>query len=180
MDNQVLSEEMRRRVREAVRKDPSRMTMQLARELDVPEVEIVRAMPDSRAVELDVGRWQELIGCLEGLGELHVIVSSGAATLEAVGRFGNFSTTGEVFNVQTPSLDMHIHWQRLGAVFAIEKPGHLNQVNTLSLQFFDQAGHAAFKVFFNFGGAATAERSARFRELREKYRKGDPPLPNAS
>jgi len=118
-----------------------------------------------------MARWEELIRFFEGLGELHVIVSNGGATLEAVGAFGNFSTWGEFFNVQTESLDMHIRWPELGSAFVVEKPSHMNEVNILSVQFFDRAGHAAFKVFFNFGGKPNPERLAKFAELRQAFRR---------
>jgi len=165
-----VSNGLRQRIRATLLEQPNRMAMQLAREFGVPEVEIVRAMPEGRAVELDVGRWEELIRSLEGLGTLHVIVSNGAATLEAVGEFGNFSTWNEFFNVQTKTLDMHIRWPNLGAVFAVEKPSHMNGVNTYSIQFFDKDGHAALKVFLNFGGGLPAERMAGFEKLRERFR----------
>ena len=35
------------------------MTLQLARDLGVPEVEVIRALPDDRAVELDATRWED-------------------------------------------------------------------------------------------------------------------------
>src|SRR5438067_73368 len=106
-----LPEEKRQRILAALQEDPSRMTLQLARDLDVPEVEIIRAIPDGRAVELDAARWEEIIRGLEALGNVHVIVSNGGATLEANGQFGKFSKWGEFFNVQTKSLDMHIRWR---------------------------------------------------------------------
>ena len=159
------------RVRAAFDENPGAMTMQLAREFGVAEADILRAMPDGRAVELDIARWEELIGCLEPLGDVHVIVTNAAATLECVGRFGKFSTWGEFFNVQT-KLDMHIRWPRLGAAFAVEKPGHLDGVPTLSVQFYDADGHSAFKVFLTFGGKPpTPERRAQFDALRERFRK---------
>jgi putative hemin transport protein len=148
------------------------MTSQMARELGVPEVDVIRALPEGRSVELDISRWEELIRSLETLGTVHVLVSNGAATLEAVGQFGHFSTWGEFFNVQTKSLDMHIRWQQLGSAFAVEKPGHLDGVNTLSIQFYDRAGCAAFKVFLSFGGRAPApERVAQFTQLRDRFKK---------
>jgi putative hemin transport protein len=159
------------RIRDAVRKNPNAMTMQLARDLGVPEAEVIRAFPDGRAVELDAGRWEELIRNFEELGELHVIVSNGAATLEAVGAFGNFSTWGDFFNVQTPTLDMHIRWPNLGSIFAVEKPSHMNGIGTCSVQFFDKKGDACFKVFFNFGGPLAPERSAVFQRLRQQFGK---------
>ncbi len=165
-------EQRAERVRAAVRRAPAKMTMQVARELGVPEVEVIRALPDGRAVELDAARWEELIRGFEAFGAVHVIASNGAVTIESVGQFGGFSTWGEFFNVQSKSLDMHIRWPQLGSAFAVEKPSHMDGVDTLSFQFYDRAGAAAFKVFVSFGGeAASAERVALFNELRERFRK---------
>ena len=99
-----------------------------------------------------------------------MLVSNGATTIEVDGQFGGFSTAGEFFNVQTETLDMHIRWQQLAAVFAVEKPGHMDGMATRSIQFFDQAGAAALKVFLNFGGPLSPEREAWFTEVRKKFR----------
>jgi putative hemin transport protein len=160
------------RIQATIRESPNQMTMLLARQFGVPEVEVVRAFPDDRAVELAVERWEELIRRLEPFGKVHVIVSNGGATLEVNGQFGGFSTTGEFFNVQTKSLDMHIRWREIGAAFAVEKPGHLDGKKTLSFQFFDRSGHAAFKVFLGFGGSIPPEKAERFVQIRDAFRKG--------
>ncbi|MBM4072875.1 MAG: heme degradation protein [Planctomycetes bacterium] len=157
-------------LRAAIRDDPNQMNMLLARKFGVPEVEVLRAFPEDRAIELDAGRWEELIRRLEPFGNVHVIVSNGGATLEANGSFGEFSTTGDFFNVQTKSLDMHIRWREIGAIFAVEKPGHMVGARTLSFQFFDRAGHAAFKVFLGLG-AAPPSKAGQFIEIREEFRK---------
>ncbi len=159
------------RVREAVLRNPRKMTLQLARELGVPEVEVLRAFPDDRATELDIGHWEGIVRGFEQLGPVRVLVSNAGATLEVEGAFGGFSTTGEFFNVQTPSLDLHIRWPQLAAAFAVEKPGHMDGITTLSFQFFDQAGASAFKVFLNFGGRPSPDRERQFRSLRESHRK---------
>ena len=172
MESNTLTPTVDERIREAVRNNPNAMTMQLARELGVPEAEVVRAMPDGRSVELDAERWEALIRSFEGLGTVHVIVSNGGATLESVGEFGNFSTWNEFFNVQTKTLDMHIRWPQIGAIFAVEKPSHMSGVSTYSVQFYDRTGAAAFKVFLNFGGGLPADRIEAFRRLREQFRKG--------
>jgi putative heme utilization carrier protein HutX len=163
--------ETKERIRAAIQENPNQMTLLLAHQLGVPEVEVIRAFPDDRAVELGPERWEELIRRLEAFGKVHVLVSNGAATLEANGQFGHFSTTGDFFNVQTKSLDMHIRWRELGAVFAVEKPGHLDGKKTLSFQFFDRSGHSAFKVFLGFGGSLSAEQAEQFRQVRETFRK---------
>jgi len=161
----------RERIQAALREDPNQLTMLLARKFDVPEVEVIRAFADDRAIELDAKRWEELIRALEAFGKVHVIVSNGAATLEANGEFGNFSTTGDFFNVQTKSVDMHIRWREIGAIFAVEKGGHLDGRRTLSFQFFDRSGHSAFKVFLGFGSSIPPAKAEQFNQLREAFRK---------
>ena len=158
------------RIRAAIEKNPRKMTLQLARDLGVPEVEVIRAFPPDRVMELDIARWQALLESLEPFGSVRVLVSNGAATIEVDGQFGGFSRTGEFFNVQTETLDMHVRWKELAAVFAVEKPGHLDGTATRSIQFFDRTGAAALKVFLNFGGPISPEREAHFTELRNKFR----------
>jgi putative hemin transport protein len=147
------------------------MTLQLARDLGVPEVEVIRAFPTDRVVELDIARWEELLRSFVAFGSVRVLVSNGAATIEVDGQFGGFSTAGEFFNVQTDLLDMHIRGRELSAVFAVEKPGHMDGMATRSFQFFDQTGAAAFKVFLNFGGPISPKREARFIELRANFKR---------
>src|SRR5476651_1211119 len=158
------------RIRAAIDKNPRKMTLQLARDLGVPEVEVIRAFPANRVRELDIARWEELLQSFEAFGSVRVLVSNGASTIEVNGQFGGFSTAGEFFNVQTDSLDMHIRWQQLAAAFAGEKPGHMDGMATRSFQFFDQTSAAAFKVFLNFGGPIEPERKARFVELRKEFK----------
>jgi putative hemin transport protein len=159
------------RIRAAIQKNPRQMTLQLAHDLGVPEVEVIRALPPDRVTELDVARWEELLQSLEAFGSVRVLVSNGATTIEADGQFGGFSTAGEFFNVQTETLDMHIRWRQLAAAFAVEKPGHMDGVPTRSFQFFDQAGAAALKVFLNFGAAIESEREARFQAIRAGFKR---------
>jgi putative heme utilization carrier protein HutX len=159
------------RIRSVVEKNPRKMTLQLARDLGVPEVEVIRAFPADRVTELDITRWEELLCSLEALGSVRVLVSNGATTIEVDGQFGGFSTAGEFFNVQTETLDMHIRWQQLAAVFAVEKPGHMDGMTTRSIQFFDQTGDAALKIFLNFGGKISPERETWFMDVRKKFRR---------
>jgi len=158
------------RIRDAVAKNPRKMTLQLARDLGVPEVDVIRAFSPDRVTELAVAHWEELLRSLEALGSVRVLVSNGATTIEVDGQFGGFSTAGEFFNVQTDTLDMHIRWQQLASIFAVEKPGHMDGIATRSIQFFDQSGAAALKIFLNFGGPLPSEREAAFNAFRVKFK----------
>ncbi len=158
------------RARDAFAKKPRQMTMILARELNVPEATIVRAMPEGMSTELNAERWEEILGSFEAMGEVHVIVSNASVTIESVGAFGGFSKAGGFFNVQGNGLDMHIRHTQLHSVFAVRKPSHLDGHDTLSVQFFDARGTAAFKVFLTFGGSdPSGERELQFSSLVEKF-----------
>jgi putative hemin transport protein len=133
------------RIRAAVEKNPRKMTLQLARDLGVPEVEVIRAFPPDRVTELDAARWRELLEALAGFGPVRVLVSNGATTIEVDGQFGGFSTAGEFFNVQTDTLDMHVRWAQLAAAFAVEKPGHMDGKRTVSAIF-----HGRLRWGFSF------------------------------
>lgn len=167
----VTTDSTTERVREAFARQPSKMTVQLARELGLPEVEIIRALPEGHSVELDANRWEAILREFESLGMVHVISSNNAVTLEAFGQFGNFSTWHDYFNVQTKSLDMHIRYKELAAIFAVQKPSHMDSVPTLSFQFFDSRGNSAFKVFLTFGGKAPSDEvKAKFEAIRDAFR----------
>lgn len=139
-------------IRQAFDADRSQMTLMLARQMQLPEVEVIRALQGDLAHELDASRWEQIIRAFEALGNVHVIVSNGAVTLEAFGQFGKFSLTDGFLNVQTKSLDMHIRTWELASVFAFRKPSHTDGREALSFQFFDRRGDCAFKVFLTFGG----------------------------
>lgn len=160
------------RIREKLKADSRAMTIQIARELAVPEVEVIRAMSPDQVTELEGSRWQELVRAFEGLGALHVVASNAATTLECIGEFGNFSTWHGYLNVQTKTIDMHIRQEAVVAAYAVIKPSHMDGTDTLSFQFFDHAGHAAFKVFLTFGGKnVPGEKRETFDRLRTQFKR---------
>ncbi|MFT3788564.1 MAG: ChuX/HutX family heme-like substrate-binding protein [Tepidisphaeraceae bacterium] len=160
----------RARLRETWAKHPNALALHLARSLGVSEREIVEAMPDGRSIALDASGWEAILRGFESLGDVHVVCTNSAVTLEAFGQFGNFSTFGGYFNVQTRSLDMHIRHDRLARIYAVRKPSHMDGVETLSVQFFDVDGTAVMKVFLTFGGKTPASgRVAAFDEIVARF-----------
>jgi hypothetical protein len=89
------------RIRAAVAKNPRKMTLQLARDLGVPEVEVIRAFPADRVIELDIARREELVRSFEALGLVRVLVSNGAATIEVDGRLWNLKEGKEAGGISS-------------------------------------------------------------------------------
>jgi len=157
--------------RQSYERDRSQMTSILAKQYDLTEAEIVSILPPEQVTPLDASQWEAILRGLEEVGNVHVIMSNRSGVLEVFGQFGNFSQTGPFFNVQTKSIDMHLRYETLAQIFAIEKPGHMDGVSTISIQFFNDEGSAAFKVFFTFGGKApSADRRAQWEAIRARYR----------
>lgn len=103
----LTQEERLRTIREAFNSDRSQMTLMLAHKLQVQEVDIIRALEGDTSHELDFSRWEEIIRAFEELGNVHVIVSNGATTIEVYGQFGKFTNADGFLNVRTKSLDMY-------------------------------------------------------------------------
>lgn len=157
-------------IRNAYNQDRSQMTLMLAHQLRIAEVDILRALEGDTARELDFTRWEEIIRAFEALGDVTVIVSNGSTTIESFGQFGGFSNAQGFLNVRSKSLDMHIRGWELASVFAFRKPSHLDKHESLSFQFFDKRGNSAFKVFLNFGGKdPSSELVQIYNELIEKF-----------
>ncbi|MBX3003007.1 MAG: hypothetical protein KF821_06875 [Anaerolineales bacterium] len=158
-------------IRGAYERDRKQMVLVLARQLGVPELEVVRVMPSELVTELDADQWEPIIRSFETLGDVHVAVSNTGVTLESVGTFGKFSNTQGFFNVQNDPLDMHIRASSLGSIFAVVKPSHTDGKDALSFQFFDRQGHAVFKVFLTFGGKdPSPERLAQYQEIIQRFK----------
>lgn len=174
---QSVSADLKQQVARYLEKDPRAMTILMARELRVPESEIVRAFPDEFVSELQVGgeRTIDLIRAFEALGRVHVIASNSGCTLEAYGFFGGYSLTGPFFNVQTDTLDMHIRHQQIASAFTLIKPSHQDGQTTYSIQLFDGDGRAVFKVFVyksvtERDGAEIEAAVAKWGEIRDAFR----------
>jgi putative hemin transport protein len=153
------------------REDPSRMTMMAARKFGLPERSVVDSLVGQWPItRLRDGVFSELMEALPSLGTMRVFVRSKAAIIEAVGVFGGYSETGPFFNVQTDTLDMHILFDEISSIYAVQKRGHDSDFVTHSFQFFDRQGDAGFKAFLweNYP-EVPAHRIESFHELARRF-----------
>ncbi len=133
------------RVTEYFLKRPSAMTLMAARDLGLPEAEVIRALP--AAVELKASALEDILQALAALdGPCHVIVSNRGATLESRGAFGGFSRSGPFLNIETPTLDMHLRPEAVASAFSVSKPGHRDGKPIHTVQFYDAQGDSVMKV----------------------------------
>ncbi len=165
--------DLKQRVQEYLEKNPRAMTLEMARQLAIPEANVVRYLPDNRATELDASRFADIMAKCEGMQNVHIIVSNAAATMESTGTLGGFSTSSGYFNIQSDSIDMHIRSGAIASAFAVMKPSHMTGTPTLSLQFFSEAGDSAFKAFLTFGQSEPSpETQKKWEAIRTQFATG--------
>ena len=149
------------------------MTSQIARTLDVPEVEILRAQEGQSCCELRAEEFQDIVRAFEHKGKCHVFCTNRYAVLEAFGEFGGFSVTGPFFNVQTDTIDMHIRYEGVDSIFCLEKLGHFDHQPTYSEQFYSPEGDAVFKVFLSRPGPDEGYQQTQldgYQKIKSEYR----------
>jgi putative hemin transport protein len=138
-------------IREWFRKDPSRMTMVASRHFDVAEGEVIGALVGEWPLtELRVDAFREIMEALQKVGMVRIFVRSRAAVMECDGNLGEakFSNTGPFFNIDGGGIDMHIMSKEIARIYALEKKSHMNpDDHTYSIQFYDNNGDSAFKIF---------------------------------
>jgi putative heme iron utilization protein len=116
---------------------PDAMTRELARTHGVPKYTMRALLEPPRVIALDHLRWEALLRGLAALGDVRVLVSNGGVTLESHGMLGGFSRTGPYFNVQTSSIDLHVRWEQIAGILAVEKPSHQPGHPTASVNSFE-------------------------------------------
>jgi putative heme iron utilization protein len=166
-------EELREKIARKLEANPTLKTAMLAETLGVPEAEVLRAMPEGMARELDATKAEEIIKSLEGLGTLYVVVRNAVAVMELHGQFAGFSRSGPFLNVAHAPLHLHLRLDRIATVFVLAPHGS-EPANSASIQFFDPTGSSGIKAFILPGsgekeGAVTAERVAQLMAIAAQY-----------
>ena len=160
--------ETKRRVAEYFARKPAAMVLLAARDLGLPEAEILRCLEGAVELKPDA---EALLRDLEPFGTCHVIVSNRGATLEARGAFGNFSRSGPFLNVENGVLDLHLRTEAVTSAFCLDKPSHRDRRPIHTVQLFDAAGDAVLKaVMPRTDGAYSPEQDQAFQSLRERHR----------
>ena len=167
----TVEDELARAIRAELIARPDAMILELARAHRVPELAVLQLIGAPRVVMLDAARWETLLRALPALGDVRVLASNAGVTMESRGTFGGFSRTGPYFNVQTDSLDLHLRWDAISGIAAVEKPSHQTGHPTASIQLFDSRGAAIIKIFVLFGERSeeSGARRTAFAALRSDF-----------
>lgn len=167
--------ELKERVRQYFARRPAALTLLAARELGVPEADVIRALEGEVADALDPVRLEPILADLAAWGRCQVVVTNRGATLESYGEFGGISRSGPFLNVETATLDLHLRPAGISSAFSVDKRGHMDGRPIHTVQFYDTQGDSVMKVVMPRDEATKSYspvQEAAFAAFRERHRLG--------
>lgn len=135
------------KVRHSVDKNPSKWTGELAKELEVSELEIMRCLAEKMCQEVSKDKFDDIIAEISQWGKLTVLVQNESTILEVKASFPVGSYGHGYYNLKSKDTPIggHIRISELAAIFFVSKP--FMKMETHSIQFFNNNGNAMFRLY---------------------------------
>lgn len=159
---------MHAQLRERLAANPDGILEQLAREHSVSTLDVVAALPERYRTIVPGARFAEIMENLTTWGDILFIVHTPDIVLECLGPLPPGSFARGYFNLHGASpIGGHIRAERCHTIAFVSRPfmGRLS----CSIQFFNEAGEAMFKVFArrDAQGSLLAHQVRAFEHLRD-------------
>lgn len=131
---------------ERLAKNPDGVLERIAVEHGVSTKDVVAALPEAHQTFVSGERFQEVMSDLQAWGEVLFIVHTPDIVLECVGRIPPGTIGRGYFNLHGDSpIGGHIRYEACSSIAFVSRPFMGRQ--SCSIQFFNAAGEAMFKVF---------------------------------
>jgi len=154
---------------ERLAENPDGVLERIAAEYGVSTRDVVAALPDTHQTFVASDRFQDIMTDLEGWGEVLFVVHTPDIVLECVGRIPQGSVGRGYFNLHGDSpIGGHIRYEACTSIAFVSRPFMGRQ--SRSIQFFNSAGEAMFKIFVrrDVERNLLPEQVARFEALRAR------------
>lgn len=155
------------RVREILADKPGTMVEQVAREAGVSALTVLRALPAGDVTELPGERFEDVWKELASWGEILFLIHNQDLVLEVEGRLPVGSFGHGYYNIHGDSpIGGHLRAENCKAICLVDRAASTRRA--CSVQFFNGAGEAMFKVFVRRDEARQmrADQLARFEALK--------------
>lgn len=166
IDRPAASDDRLSLVKAALQEKPDGVIEALARQCGVPSRVVLEALPSEQRRFIPAERFDAVWSELTGWGEVLFIVHTADIVAEIVGRLPAGSHGHGYFNIHGDSpIGGHIRAANCRAIYAVDRPFHGKR--SCSVQFYNAAGEAMFKVFVRRGSdrQMLPEQLARFEAL---------------
>jgi len=131
---------------ERLAKNPDGVLERIATEHGVSTKDVVAALPEAHQTFVSGDRFQDVMSDLEHWGEVLLIVHTQDVVLECVGRIPAGTIGHGYFNLHGDSpIGGHIRYEACTSIAFVSRP--FMGRPSCSIQFFNGAGEAMFKIF---------------------------------
>lgn len=155
-------------------RNPDGILEEIAREAGVSTLEVVRCLPPGLRTIVDGDRFADILDDVSQWGAILFIVHTPDIVLECSGVLPKGSFARGYYNVHGDSpIGGHIRAENCRAIAFVSRP--FMGRPSCSIQFFNAAGEAMFKIFVRRDAKRDliADQLSRFQALRERYRGAD-------
>ena len=157
-------------VREALASKPDGVLEMIAAQCGVPLARVFEELPKGAAEKVEGARFEELWQALTQWGDVLFIVHTRDIVLECKGPLPPGSSAQGYFNIHGDSpIGGHIKASNCREICFVDRKFHGRR--SLSIQFYNAAGEAMFKIFVRRDAQRELlpEQIARFEALRAQY-----------
>lgn len=138
---------MKKEVIELLEKDPSLLPSDIARQLDLSESEVVKALPEEMVTVIDGSKAQEILEGLVGFGDVTTIVHSFGSIFEVKAPFPKGKLAHGYYNLMGRNGELHGHLKLdlITDIALVSKPFRGTESHYFG--FFDKQGNSIFKIY---------------------------------
>lgn len=170
MTVEMVKEETRQPLAARLSENPDGVLEQIAREYGVSTLEVVKNLPDEHRTIVDAAKFGEVFEDVTTWGSILFIVHTPDIVLECEGPLPPGSYARGYYNIHGDSpIGGHIRADNCRSIVFVSRPFMGRQ--SCSIQFFNEAGEAMFKIFVRRDEAREliSEQVAKFVALRERF-----------
>lgn len=135
------------RIKQAIAAKPDGILEMLAEEHAVPLRTVMDCLPEGSVFPVDGALFIDVLGDIAEWGDITFICHSKDAVIEFSGPFPAGRTGHGMYNLQggKTGLSGHLRPERCEAIYFVRRP--FMGLETMSVQFFNPAGEAMFKIY---------------------------------
>lgn len=135
------------RIKTAIAAKPDGILEMLADEYAVSLQSVLECLPGDSAKRVDGAYFTETLGDIAEWGEITFICHSKDAVIEYAGKLPPGTMGHGMYNLHgsKPGLSGHLRPERCKSIYFVRRP--FMGMETLSVQFFNEAGEAIFKIY---------------------------------
>ncbi|PID78329.1 MAG: heme utilization cystosolic carrier protein HutX [Deltaproteobacteria bacterium] len=157
------NQDIKAKVREILDKNESTMPINIAKELNLSEEEVVRAFPEKMITFVEPGLFDEIWNDMTEWEKITFICQTPSAVIEVKGKLPKGKYGHGFFNMMDKDnpLGGHLSVDLLGSICFLEKP--FFGLESLSVQFYDKQGNHMFSVY------AGREKKDLIQDVKERF-----------